>query len=101
MSNEATPVARTLPSYITSAVPNPMANRAPWFWDSMSNNGLSVGGLGASLIGIVLGALICHFLFYLVPGLLGMNTGIGRPILDAGGVGTAIELNKPGSRGSF
>jgi len=39
----------------------------------MAGNGLSTGGLGATLIGIVLGAVICHFLFYLVPGLLGMG----------------------------
>ena len=27
-------------------------------------------------VGLVLAALICHFLFYLVPGLLGMKTGL-------------------------
>jgi cytosine permease len=90
MSNQDTP--SQLPSYITSATPNPTANRAPWykntaptyagiflwfvFWDSMSGNGLSAGGLGATLLGIVIGALICHFLFYVVPGRLGMQTGL-------------------------
>ncbi len=112
MSNEANPIARTLPSYITSAVPNPAANRAPWsktiaptyagiflwfvFWDSMSTNGLTVGGLGASLLGIVLGALICHFLFYLVPGLLGMNTGLPLYVVGTSTFGAAGGLIMPG-----
>src|SRR5690348_18305351 len=69
-----------LPDYIASAKPNPPDERAPWykttaqtyagiflwfvFWDSMSGNGLSTGGLGATLLGIVIGAVICHFGFY-------------------------------------
>src|ERR1043165_8669819 len=86
------PQSGQLPDYITSATPNPPDKRAPWykttaqtyagiflwfvFWDSMSGNGLSTGGLGATLLGIVIGAVICHFCFYLIPGLLGMRTGL-------------------------
>src|SRR5690242_10716559 len=78
-----------LPDYITSAKPNPVSNRAPWFkntaptyagiflwfafWDPMSSNGLAAGGLGPTLLGVLIGALICHFLFYVVPGNLGMQ----------------------------
>ncbi len=101
-----------LPSYITSATPNPQANRAPWykttaqtyagiflwfvFWDSMSKNGLSVGGLGATLLGIVLGAVICHFLFYLVPGNLGMSTGLPLYVVGSSTFGAAGSLIMPG-----
>ena len=101
-----------LPSYITSATPNPLDKRAPWykttaqtyagiflwfvFWDSMSANGLSVGGLGATLFGIVLGAVICHFLFYLVPGNLGMSTGLPLYVVGSSTFGAAGSLIMPG-----
>lgn len=101
-----------LPSYLTSAQPNPAANRAPWFkntaptyagiflwfvfWDSMSGNGLSMGGLVPSLIGIVAGALICHFLFYLVPGRLGMQTGLPLYVVGSSTFGAAGSLIMPG-----
>ena len=101
-----------LPSYITSATPNPPDKRGPWyknsaptyagiflwfvFWDSMSSNGLSVGGLGATLAGIVIGALICHFLFYLVPGLLGMETGLPLYVVGTSTFGAVGGLLMPG-----
>jgi cytosine permease len=101
-----------LPSYITSATPNPPQNRAPWykntaptyagiflwfiFWDSMSGNGLASGGLGAALIGIVIGALICHFLFYLVPGRLGMETGLPLYVVGSSTFGAMGSLIMPG-----
>lgn len=101
-----------LPSYLTSAQPNPAANRAPWFkntaptyagiflwfvfWDSMSGNGLSMGGLVPSLIGIVAGALICHFLFFLVPGKLGMQTGLPLYVVGSSTFGAAGSLIMPG-----
>ena len=110
MSNQETP--SQLPSYITSATPNPAANRAPWykntaptyagiflwfvFWDSMSGNGLSTGGLGAVLLGIVIGALICHFLFYIVPGRLGMETGLPLYVVGASTFGAGGSLIMPG-----
>lgn len=101
-----------LPSYITSAVPNPPGNRGAWykntaptyagiflwfaFWDSMSANGLSVGGLGATLLGIVAGGIICHFLFYLVPGLLGMKTGLPLYVVGTSTFGAVGGLIMPG-----
>ena len=112
MNNQNTPSAGQLPDYITSATPNPQANRAPWykttaqtyagiflwfvFWNSMSGNGLSAGGLGASLLGIVLGAFICHFLFFLVPGLLGMRTGLPLYIVGTSTFGAVGGLLMPG-----
>jgi cytosine permease len=112
MNDQNSPSAGQLPSYITSATPNPPDKRAPWykttaqtyagiflwfvFWNSMSANGLSVGGLGATLAGIVIGALICHFLFYLVPGLLGMSTGLPLYIIGTSTFGAVGGLLMPG-----
>ncbi|MCL4177885.1 MAG: cytosine permease [Verrucomicrobia bacterium] len=112
MSNPDKSPPTSLPSYLTSATPNPKSNRAPWykntaptyagiflwfiFWDSMSGNGLAVGGLGATLLGIVIGALICHFLFYLVPGRLGMQTGLPLYVVGSSTFGAMGSLIMPG-----
>jgi cytosine permease len=112
MSNPDQSAPASLPSYLTSATPNPKSNRGPWyknsgptyagiflwfiFWDSMSANGLSVGGLAPALIGIVIGALICHFLFYLVPGRLGMQTGLPLYVVGSSTFGAAGSLIMPG-----
>jgi cytosine permease len=104
--------ASQLPDYITSAKPNPAANRAPWykttaqtyagiflwfaFWDPMSGNGLSTGGLGATLLGVVIGAVICHFVFYLAPGLFGMKTGLPLYVVGTSTFGAVGGLLMPG-----
>jgi cytosine permease len=101
-----------LPSYITSATPNPPDKRVPWykttaqtyagiflwfaFWDPMSGNGLSAGGLGATLLGIVLGALICHYLFFVVPGRLGVETGLPLYVVGTSTFGAVGGLLMPG-----
>ena len=112
MSNQDSKSPSSLPSYITSAAPNPAASRAPWhktiaptyagiflwfvFWDSMAGNGLAKGGLGATLLGIVVGALICHFLFFIVPGKLGMSTGLPLYVVGSSTFGAAGALIMPG-----
>ncbi|HWW03003.1 MAG TPA: hypothetical protein VNZ64_25100 [Candidatus Acidoferrum sp.] len=112
MNNQDQHPSGLLPSYITSATPNPMDKRAPWykttaqtyggiflwfvFWDSMSGNGLSSGGLGAALAGVVIGALICHFLFYIVPGTLGMSTGLPLYVVGTSTFGAVGGLLMPG-----
>ncbi len=101
-----------LPSYIAGAVPNPMEKRAPWykntaptyagiflwfmFWDSMSANGLSAGGLWATLGGVVLAGIICHYLFYLIPGLLGLQTGLPLYVVGTSTFGAIGGLIMPG-----
>jgi cytosine permease len=113
MSNEINPSSGTqLPDYITSATPNPAENRAPWykntaptyagiflwfvFWQDAAVapnlGGVLAGGVAWALISLVLAALICHFFFYLVPGLLGQKTGLPLYI-----VGTSTF----GARGGF
>jgi cytosine permease len=83
-----------LPDYLSMAKPNPFTNRAPWykntaptyagiflwfvFWSSMpsggagSPGGVLSQGIGVALLGLVVSALLCHFLFYLAMGLMGM-----------------------------
>jgi cytosine permease len=110
MNNQQT--AGQLPDYIASAKPNPQANRAPWykttaqtyggiflwfvFWDSMAGNGLATGGLVPTLAGVVIGALICHFMFYLVPGMLGMTTGLPLYVVGTSTFGAVGGLIMPG-----
>src|SRR5262249_53211801 len=107
-----TPNSQSLPDYITSAKPNPAANRAPWykttaqtyagiflwfaFWDQISVNGLSTGGLGPAVLGVVIGALICHFAFYLAPGLFGMKTGLPLYVVGTSTFGAVGGLLMPG-----
>lgn len=101
-----------LPSYIAGATPNPQANRAPWykntaptyagiflwfvFWQDAVNapnqGGLLSCGIGWALLSLIVAALVCHVLFYMVPGMLGMKTGLPLYI-----VGTSLF----GAQGGF
>ena len=105
-----------LPSYITSATPNPQSNRAPWykntaptyagiflwfvFWQDAVNapnaGGMLSQGVAWALISLVLAALVCHFLFYLVPGLLGMKTGLPLYIVGTSTFGASGGFLMPG-----
>jgi cytosine permease len=102
MSTTDVPTPGPLPDYIASNVPNPPSARAAWFkntaptyagiflwfvfWQDAAKwttpGGTLAAGLGIALLGVVLAALVCHFLFYLVPGMLGMKTG--RPLYIVG-----------------
>jgi cytosine permease len=105
--------APPLPDYLAAAKPNPPTNRAPWylstaptyagiflwfvFWDEIPyHGGLQYGGLAFALLGVLLGGLICHFLFYLVPGLLGMKTGLPLYIVGSSTFGAVGGLLMPG-----
>ena len=113
MSTATPQASSSLPSYLTSATPNPASNRTAWFkstaptyagiflwfvfWNSIAGDGgLAAGGLGAALIGIVIAAIICHFLFYLVPGLLGLKTGLPLYIVGTSTFGALGGLLMPG-----
>jgi cytosine permease len=118
MNNQATQPVSQLPGYITGAVPNPKSNRAPWykntaptyagiflwfvFWQSASTTqagflgGTLSQGVGVALFGLVLSAVICHFLFYLVPGLLGMKTGLPLYIVGTSTFGAQGGFLMPG-----
>jgi cytosine permease len=105
-----------LPSYIASAVPNPPDKRAPWykntaptyagiflwfvFWQdavkSSSLGGTLSQGIGVALGSLVLAALICHFLFYLVPAMLGLKTGLPLYIVGTSTFGAKGGFVMPG-----
>lgn len=107
-----------LPSYITSATPNPPGNRAPWFkntaptyagiflwfvfWSGATTTqagflgGTLAQGVGVALLGLVISALICHFLFYLAPGMLGMKTGLPLYIVGTSTFGASGGFLLPG-----
>jgi cytosine permease len=107
-------------------VPNPAANRAPWykntaqayagimlwfvFWHEVPMGsglkgaagfsefagGTLAQGLAVALLGLVAAALICHFLFYLVPGTLGMKTGLPLYIVGTSTYGAQGGFLMPG-----
>ncbi len=116
MNNQDQPTAGQLPAYITSATPNPPEKRAPWytntaptyagiflwfvFWQGAVNapnaGGMLSQGVGWALVSLVLAALVCHFLFYLVPGLLGMKTGLPLYIVGTSTFGAQGGFLMPG-----
>jgi cytosine permease len=49
-----------------------------------------------ALLGLILAALICHFLFYLVPGMLGMKTGLPLYIVGTSTYGAQGGFLMPG-----
>jgi cytosine permease len=118
MSNSENPLPNQLPAYLASATPNPPGNRAPWykntaptyagiflwfvFWQqAVATKGGNLAGslsqgIGIALLGVVLAALVCHFLFYLVPGLLGMKTGLPLYIVGTSTFGAQGGFIMPG-----
>jgi cytosine permease len=71
------------------------------FWNSvpMGNGepgGTLAQGLGLAFVGLVLAALLCHFLYYLVPGMLGMKTGLPLYIVGTSTYGTTGGFIMPG-----
>jgi cytosine permease len=107
-----------LPDYVKMAKPNPAENRAPWykntaptyagiflwfvFWSQAPSGGggepggVLSQGVGIALLGLVVAALLCHFLFYLVPGLLGMKTGLPLYVVGTSTYGVQGGLLMPG-----
>jgi cytosine permease len=111
-------MASNLPDYVASAKPVPQANRVPWFastaqtyagimlwfvfWQDVPSSGVSLPGgalaqgLGVAFLGLILAALLCHFFYYLVPGLLGMKTGLPLYIVGTSTYGTIGGFLMPG-----
>jgi cytosine permease len=101
-----------LPNYLSMAKPNPPEGRAPWykstapayagiflwvaFYMNIAVGTLDQAGLGLSLLGLVIAALICYFLFYLVPGMFGMKTGYPLYVVGASTYGTKGGFIMPG-----
>jgi cytosine permease len=53
-------------------------------------------GLGVAFLGLIAAALICHFLFYVVPGMLGMQTGLPLYIVGTSTYGVQGGFIMPG-----
>lgn len=108
-----------MPDYIKMAKPNPAGNRAPWykntaptyagiflwfvFWSQAPTGGGAGApggvlgqGIGVALLGLVIAALLCHLLFYIVPGLLGMKTGLPLYIVGTSTYGAQGGFLMPG-----
>ncbi len=107
----------SLPEYVTAAQPVPQSARAAWykntaqtyagimlwfvFWQdavsgSQTPGGSLAGGLGLALLGLLVAALFCHFLTYLVPGLLGMKTGLPLYVVGTSTYGVSGGFIMPG-----
>jgi cytosine permease len=116
MNNQDKQSAGQLPAFITSATPNPATNRAPWykntaptyagiflwfvFWQDAAKaaapGGTLAAGVGWALVSLVIAALVCHFLFYLVPGMFGMKTGLPLYIVGTSTFGAQGGFLMPG-----
>lgn len=119
-------MASQLPDYVASARPVPPEKRVPWyastaptyagimlwfvFWQDIpmgdaigpgqpyaaTAGGTLAQGLGIAAIGLIVAAGICHFLFYLVPGLLGLQTGLPLYIVGTSTYGVQGGFLMPG-----
>ncbi len=106
-----------LPNYVASAQPVPRGKRAAWFkntaqsyagiflwiafFDQLGGTTKGPGALGMTNLGIALAALVCAglisvLLFYLVPGMLGMKTGLPLYIVGTSTFGTKGGYFIPG-----
>ncbi len=106
-----------LPDYLSAAKPVPLANRASWFktitptyagimlwfvfWQDVAVGGGSPGGvLAAGIIpaffGLIIGAVICHFFFYMAPAMLGVTTGMPLYVVGSSTYGARGGLYMPG-----
>jgi cytosine permease len=112
-----------LPSYLAAAKPVPLASRAPWyktimptylgimlwfvFWQDLVKGNVSPSGVSSpggvlseglfpAFCGLVIAGLICHFLFYMAPALLGMRTGLPLYVVGTSTYGARGGLFMPG-----
>lgn len=103
-------MASNLPDYVASAQPVPQDRRVAWFkstaqtyagimlwfvfWQDIpvgikgAPGGTLADGLLTAFCGLVLAAVLCHFLYYLVPGLLGVKSGLPLYIVGTSTYGT-------------
>jgi len=101
-----------LPDYISKAVPNPVSNRAPWykntaptyagvflwivFYKEIAKGTLDQSGVWLCLLGLLVAGLLSYALFYRVPAMLGMQTGLPLYVVGSSTFGTAGGYLMPG-----
>ncbi len=100
------------PDYISRAVSNPPESRGPWyantapnyagiflwivFYPALGGQTIRYAGWGVCLAALVVAGLLCHFLYYFVPALLGMKTGYPLYVIGSSTFGTAGGYVMPG-----
>ncbi|MBC7927544.1 MAG: cytosine permease [Bryobacteraceae bacterium] len=101
-----------LPDYIAKAVPNPKANRAPWyvntaptyagiflwvaFYQSLAGGAIDRAGLGLCLLALAVAGLLSFALYYYAPAMLGMKTGFPLYVVGSSTFGTTGGYLMPG-----
>jgi len=101
-----------LPDYISKTVPNPAANRAPWykntaptyagvflwivFYKQIANGTLDRAGVGLCLLGLLVAGILSYALFYRAPAMLGMQTGLPLYVVGSSTFGTKGGYLMPG-----
>ena len=101
-----------LPQYISKAVPNPAANRAPWykntaptyagvflwvvFYREMATGTLERTSPLLCIAALLLAGLISYGLFYYIPALIGMRTGFPLYVIGSSTFGAQGGYLMPG-----
>ncbi len=101
-----------LPDYISKAVPNPAAKRAPWyvntapsyagiflwiaFYKQIGAGTLDKANLLICLGGLVVAAVLCYLFYYRAPAMLGMKTGFPLYVIGSSTFGTKGGYVMPG-----
>lgn len=101
-----------LPAYIDKTAPNPASNRAPWyvntapsyagvflwiaFYQTLAQGTIEKASLGLCVAALALAGALSYALFYYVPGMLGMKTGLPLYVVGSSTFGTAGGYLMPG-----
>ena len=101
-----------LPDYISKAVPNARSNRAPWyvntapsyagiflwvvFYQEIATRTLSAGGVAVCLAALAVAGVLCYFLYYYAPAMLGMKTGYPLYVVGSSTFGATGGYLMPG-----
>src|SRR5205823_14672608 len=105
-------MATTLPDYVRASVPNPPANRAPWykntapsyagiflwvpFYLGLAGPTISQASLSVCILGLVVAGLLCFGLYFYAPAVLGVQTGGPLYIVGTSTFGTTGGFASPG-----
>ena len=101
-----------LPDYLSKAVPNSAANRAPWykniapsyagiflwiaFYNSIAAGTITRGTLAVCLLALATAGLLSYAFYYYVPAMLGMKTGHPLYVVGSSTFGTRGGYLMPG-----
>src|SRR5215831_101544 len=102
----------TLPSYIEKAVPNPAANRGPWykntapsyagiflwvvFYQTLANGTITHASPWFCVLALLVAGILSYALYYYAPAMLGMKTGYPLYVVGSSTFGTAGGYLMPG-----